>query len=114
MNDLDTFNKRSKSKTGVHMFKFEKPDDPNSVPIYIASDVTNEQNILDVTYRQFSKTYEATTPEKPHQPKVAFVKPKTKLREIWRVTHTFSSGRIAMTLVWVLLNQGYVMSEISP
>lgn len=111
-NALTTFNEKSKTGTGVHMFKFQKDDQV----IYIGSEVTDVNNVLDVVYKEWIKSFEAITPERPFQQKKeqTFVRPKNNLREVWKPNYTFSSGRVAMVAVLFLLKDGYTMTEIKP
>jgi hypothetical protein len=69
---------------------------------------------LDVKYQEWTKGYEAVTPENPLNPRKDFQRPKNNLREVWTPVHTFSNGRIAMVAVMFLLQNGYVMSEEKP
>jgi hypothetical protein len=97
--DLQKFNRLSKSfPTGVKIFCFKQT---GSTPVYIGAELTDTDTILDVKYAVWQKSL-------THGPSRAGVQP------VWRQTHPFSSGRVAMTAVKALLNQGYEMSQLAP
>lgn len=105
------FDQLSKKGTGVHMFRFSKHGSPD---IFIGSEVTDNNNVYDVIFKEWKKSYEAVTPENPAKGKKDFVRPKNDLREVWRPEHVFSSGRVAFVAVTHLLQTGYTMEEVKP
>jgi hypothetical protein len=117
---LEKFDMDSKSGLGVHMFCFTPRNHAtgDTEKIYIASEVTDENDVLDVKYSEWKKTFMA--PPRPLGPAgpvgnaPGFTQPESKLKTIWTPTHYFSSGRLAMVAAVALLNQGYSMKECKP
>lgn len=122
---LDKFNRKSKSGVGVHVFCFTKNNKNNAGKdkdvIYIGSEVSDENGILDVKYTEWKKEYAASsepTHTGPAQNNTTqngfFAKKESKLKEVWTPIHTFSSGRVAMIAVAHLLSEGYEMTRCQP
>lgn len=102
---METFNVASKSGPGVYIFRFKrkksaprKLDDKDDNVIYLGSEVTDDNGILDVTYRQWKAPEEHST--------------STTESQIWKPVHDFSSGRVAMIAVQSLLDRGYKMKAL--
>ena len=114
---LQEFDRLSKSGVGMHMFKFQRPaqsgkgGDGDEDIIYVASEVTDENNVLDVKYSQWAKTF-ALDEDAEQTPPRDFVSKPSQLKVIWRPTFKFSSGRVAMVAVMALLHRGYQMSVV--
>lgn len=109
---LDEFDRLSKSKVGIHMFRFYYPivnddndnGDNNDVnnnkkknDVYISSEVTDDNNVLDVRYTLWEKQ----------------LKQKPNGDDDYQPTHVFSNGRIALAAVLALLNDGYEFEELT-
>jgi len=105
---VQDFNALSKHGLGVHMFSFTPPSRDETV--YIGSEVTDENDVLDVKYTVWKKEYMVADTSEAG----AFVRPKSNLKVIWKPVYRFSSGRMAMVAVKSLLNQGYKMQVCEP
>jgi hypothetical protein len=115
--ELENFNMASKSGIGVHMFCFTPPLSNKSgaaEKIYLASEVTDENDVLDVKYRVWKKKFVASDQSSLTAPAARFAQPESKLKVVWSPDHRFSSGRLAMVAAKALLNQGYTVKECSP
>lgn len=73
----------SKGKVGIQAFLFQQGDESH----VITSEVTDDNNVLDVEYRLW----------KPQGTD-------------WTPVHTFSSGRVAAVAVYALLRSGFTMA----
>ena len=102
------FDKQSKSGVGVHMFKFTRPSDNDT--IYIASEVTDENSILDVKFSQWSKSF--SFDDDAEKDDRRFKQQPSHLKVIWKPIYKFSSGRVAMVAVVALFHSGYEMSIV--
>jgi hypothetical protein len=71
--------------------------------------LTDTDNILDVKYAVWQKTLTHATGGNASN-----TSHRGGVQPVWRQTHPFSSGRVAMTAVKALLNQGYEMSQLAP
>ena len=107
---MQDFNTLSKSGVGVHMFSFTPPAAGETM--YIGSEVTDENDILDVKYTQWKKTYLAAD-DQPSTNQF-FKRPESKLKVIWKPVYNFTSGRTAMVMVKSLLDKGYKMQVCEP
>jgi len=124
--ELEKFNLASKSGIGVHMFCFTPPKSASAAEkIYIASEVTDENDVLDVKYSEWKKKFVAPSRESTAENDgktqsgggirgLIFAQPESKLKVVWSPVHRFSSGRLAMVTAKALLNQGYSMKECKP
>lgn len=113
--ELEKFNLQSKSGIGVHMFCFTPPrhlSAGGAEKIYLASEVTDNNDVLDVKYSEWKKKFVA--PPREEASRLPFAQPESKLKAVWTPAHQFSSGRVAMVAVTALLNQGYKMKECKP
>lgn len=81
---LKDFCTLSKTHVGIHAFQFDKPGDT----LVITSEVTDDNNVLDVQYRQWVKNVND-----------------------WVPVHTFGNGRVVALAVYNLLRSGYTMKQ---
>lgn len=81
---LQQFDRDSKTGVGVHVFRFKKDG-----KIFIGSEVTDQNNVLDVKYHIWEK----------------------KGNGQWEPTHVFSSDRAVKQAVTNLLTNGYDMKQ---
>lgn len=96
------------------MFKFERlkgsSADRDEDVIYVASEVTDQNSILDVTYSQWSREF--TLDDTKPGGGVEFEKAPSRLRVVWKPIYKFNSARVAMIAVMTLLNRGYTMTRV--
>lgn len=94
---LRDFERDSKSGVGVHMFVFERA---GAEPVYLGSEVTDDNNVLDVVYHEWTRQYIRDD--------------DGGLKEAWKTSHRFHNGRALLAAVAHLLRQGYTMQSIKP
>ena len=113
------FNEASKSGPGVHMFRFKRKkdtprdkNDKDSDIIFLASEVTDDNNILNVSYQLWRRgvpplqnpCFEGTScPVAPVE---------SENNDPYEPYYTFSNGRLVMVAVVSLLRRGYKMKQI--
>ena len=86
------FSEVSKSGVGIHMFKFSRGDDDR---VYLSSEVTDDNNVLDVEYKLWKKLGDG--------------RPTT-----WMPIYTYGTGRVVPLVVLYLLRSGYTMTVKTP